>query len=136
MKWPLIKWIVAALLLLAAPAHAVDPREMLPNPALEKRARALSAELRCVVCQNQSIDESDAELAKDLRVLIRDRILAGDTDQEVLEYITARYGEFVLLRPPVTGATAVLWIGPILFAGLGAVGIVLYNRRRRTDVAS
>jgi len=133
MKRPQIKTIVAALLLLAAPAHAVDPREMLPNPALEKRARALSAELRCVVCQNQSIDDSDAALAKDLRVLIRSRITAGDTDQEVLDYVTSRYGDFVLLRPPVTGATAVLWIGPILFALLGALGIVLYYRRRRTD---
>ena len=131
-----MKWLIAALMLIALPAHAVDPREMLPNPALEKRARALSAELRCVVCQNQSIDESDAELAKDLRVLIRNRIASGDSDQEVLDYVTARYGEFVLLRPPVTGATAVLWIGPVLFALFGALGIVLYYRRRRTDVAS
>lgn len=132
-----MKWIFAALvLLIAVPAHAVDPREMLPDPVLEKRARALSAELRCVVCQNQSIDDSEADLAKDLRLLIRSRLTAGDTDQEVLDYVTARYGDFVLLRPPVTGATAVLWIGPILFAVLGAVGIVLYYRRRRTDAST
>jgi cytochrome c-type biogenesis protein CcmH len=128
--------VALALLLIAAPAHAVDPREVLPDTTLEKRARALSAELRCVVCQNQSIDESDAELAKDLRVLIRSRIAAGDTDQEVLDYVTARYGDFVLLRPPVTGATAVLWLGPILFAVLGALGIVLFYRRRRADAPS
>ena len=122
------------VLLIAAPlqnAHAVDPREKLTNPALETRARALSAELRCLVCQNQSIDDSDADLAKDLRVLIRQRIVAGESDQEVLDFVVARYGDFVLLRPPFNGATIVLWLGPILFALAGLAGIVLYYRRRR-----
>ena len=127
--------LIAVLLLLfaALPAHAVDPREVLADRTLETRARAISAELRCVVCQNQSIDDSDADLAKDLRVLIRARIVAGDSDQEVIDYVTERYGQFVLLRPPVTGATLVLWLGPILFAVLGALGIALYYRRRRMD---
>ena len=115
----------------AMPAGAVDPREVLPDSGLEARARAISAELRCVVCQNQSIDESEADLARDLRILIRDRIVSGDSDQEVLEYVVARYGDFVLLRPPFKGATLVLWMGPILFAGLGLAGIALYYRRRR-----
>ena len=88
-------------------------------------------ELRSVVCQTQSIDESEADLARDLRILIRDRIVSGDSDQEVLEYVVARYGDFVLLRPPFKGATLVLWMGPILFAGLGLAGIALYYRRRR-----
>jgi len=131
-----MRWIMLALMLIATPAHAVDPREMLPDPVLEKRARALSAELRCLVCQNQSIDDSDAELAKDLRLLIRSRLTAGDTDQEVIDYVTARYGDFVLLRPPVTGATAVLWVGPVLFAMFGALGIVLYYRRRHPGTST
>jgi cytochrome c-type biogenesis protein CcmH len=128
--------LILIVLLLAAPAYAVDPREMLTDPTQEKRARALSAELRCVVCQNQSIDDSDADLAKDLRTLIRARIATGDSDQEVIEYVTARYGDFVLLKPPVKGATLVLWLGPILFAAFGAAGIVLYYRRRRTESPS
>lgn len=131
-----MRWIMLALMLIATPAQAVDPREMLPDPVLEKRARALSAELRCLVCQNQSIDDSDAELAKDLRLLIRSRLTAGDTDQEVIDYVTARYGDFVLLRPPVTGATAVLWVGPVLFAMFGALGIVLYYRRRHPGTST
>lgn len=125
--------LAVLMLLAAAPALAVDPREMLSDPKLETRARAISAELRCVVCQNQSIDDSDADLAKDLRVLIRDRIVAGDSDQEVIDYVTQRYGTFVLLRPPVTGATLVLWLGPIAFALGGIAGIVLYYRRRRAE---
>jgi len=127
---------VAALALLAAiassPAGAVDPREVLSNPAQETRARAISSELRCVVCQNQSIDESDADLARDLRILIRDRIAAGDSDQDVIDYVVGRYGEFVLLRPPFKGATVVLWLGPLLFAGLGLLGIALYYRRQKS----
>ena len=88
-------------LLLAAPALAVEPSEMLDDPVLEQRARALSAEIRCVVCQNESIDSSNAEIAHELRVLVRERLVAGDSDQEVLDYLVARYGDFVLLRPPV-----------------------------------
>jgi cytochrome c-type biogenesis protein CcmH len=126
--------ITLALLLAAnAPmekAWAVDPREKLADSALEARARAISAELRCVVCQNQSIDESDADLAKDLRTIIRQRIVAGDTDQDVIDFVVARYGEFVLLRPPFKGATVILWLGPLIFAFCGLAGIVMYYRRR------
>lgn len=134
-----MKQILAVAVLICAitlPAFAVDPRERLPDTKLETRARALSAELRCVVCQNQSIDESDADLARDLRQVIRVRIAVGDSDQEVLDYVVARYGEFVLLRPPFKGATVVLWLGPILFVLAGLVGIVLYYRRRPQDERS
>ncbi len=134
-----MKQLLALVLLISAlthPAFAVDPRERLPDTNLETRARALSAELRCVVCQNQSIDESDADLAKDLRQVIRARIVVGDSDQEVLDFVVARYGEFVLLRPPFKGATVILWLGPILFALAGLGGIVLYYRRRPEDEQS
>jgi cytochrome c-type biogenesis protein CcmH len=120
---------VLALILFAGAANAVDPRERLADAALETRARAISAELRCVVCQNQSIDDSDAELAKDLRNVIRARIVAGDSDQEAIDFVVARYGEFVLLRPPFKGATIILWLGPLLFALFGLIGIVLYYKR-------
>ena len=115
--------LIAAILVLvpAPPAHAVEPGEMLKDPALEARARALSQELRCVVCQNQSIDDSNAPLAHDLRVLVRERLTAGDSDTQVLGYITARYGEFVLLRPRLKPETLVLWLTPLLLiAGAGA----------------
>lgn len=129
--------VILAMLLIvaAASASAVDPRERLSDPALETRARAISAELRCVVCQNQSIDESDADLARDLRVIIRNRLASGDSDQEVIEFVVARYGDFVLLRPPFKGATVILWLGPILFAFAGLAGIIAYYRRRRNDDA-
>jgi len=118
------------LILLATAAYAVDPRERLTDPTLEVRARAISAELRCVVCQNQSIDESDADLAKDLRNVIRARIVAGDSDQDAIDFVVARYGEFVLLRPPFKGATVILWLGPLIFAAFGLFGIIMYYRRR------
>ncbi len=127
-----MRLILALLLaLVSTSALAVDPREMLADPVQETRARSISKELRCLVCQNESIDESDADLAKDLRLLIRRRIVAGDSDQEVLDYVVQRYGDFVLLRPPFKGATAVLWLGPVIFAAAGLIGIVLYYRRRR-----
>ena len=113
------------------PAHAVNPREMLGNDLLEKRARHISKDIRCVVCQNQSIDDSDAPLASDLRVLIRKRLVEGDTDQEVISYLVSRYGDFVLLTPPVKGATLFLWFGPVVFALLGILGLVLYFRRQK-----
>lgn len=94
--------------------HAVQPDEVLKDPQLESRARALSAGLRCLVCQNQSIDDSDAPLAKDLRVLVRERLLAGDSDEAVRDYVVARYGAFVLLKPPVNSHTLFLWLGPLL----------------------
>ena len=119
---------------LAGPAaHAVEPAERLADPALEARARALSQELRCLVCQNQSIDESNADLAHDLRVIVRRRLLAGDTDQQVLDYIVARYGVFPLLDPPFAPATYLLWLTPpVLVLGAGAF-LALRARRRRPD---
>ena len=99
-------------LAVAAPARAVQPDEMLRDPALEARARNLSRELRCMVCQNQSIDDSDAPLARDLRILVRDRLKAGDDDKHVLDFLTARYGDFVLLKPRVSWRTAALWGTP------------------------
>jgi cytochrome c-type biogenesis protein CcmH len=113
---------------LALPALAVEPGERLADPAQEARARALSAELRCLVCQNQSIDDSNAPLAKDLRVLVREQIKAGRSDGEVMSYIVGRYGDFVLLRPRVTWSTALLWLTPLLI--LGTVGFLLMQRRR------
>jgi cytochrome c-type biogenesis protein CcmH len=114
-------------------AHAVEPAERLTDPALEARARALSQELRCLVCQNQSIDESNADLAHDLRVLLRQRLVAGDTDQQVLDYIVARYGVFVLLDPPFAPATYLLWLTPpALVLGAG-IFLAVRARRRRPD---
>ncbi len=125
-----------AVLMLAAPVGAVDPQEVLTDPLLEKRARSISLGLRCVVCQNQSIDDSDAQLARDLRLLVRDRLTEGDSDQEVVDYIVSRYGDFVLLRPPVKGVTYALWFGPILIALLGLLGLILYFRRQKAAIAA
>jgi cytochrome c-type biogenesis protein CcmH len=131
---PTVFWLfVTGIILLAAPAHAVRPDEMLADPALEARARDIGQELRCLVCRNQSIDDSDADLAHDLRVLVRERIEAGDTNQQVIAYIRSRYGDFVLLRPPFEAGTVLLWIGPALILLLGAVGIARYYRARGRD---
>lgn len=114
---------------------AVLPDEVLDDPALEARAREISAELRCVVCQNQSIDDSNAEIARDLRLLVRERLVAGDTDKQVVAYIVARYGDFVLLRPPWQPNTYVLWLGPPIMAIVIATLAILFLRsyqRRRT----
>ena len=119
------------LLALGAPAYAVEPGEELANPALEARARAIGDELRCLVCQNETIEESPASLAHDLRVLVRQRVLAGDTDQQVIHYIVARYGQFVLMKPPVEPATYALWFGPAAVLALAGLGSALYLRRRR-----
>jgi cytochrome c-type biogenesis protein CcmH len=123
-----------ALLLLLAPmpaAWAVQPDEILSDRVLEARARELSRELRCMVCQNQSIDDSDAPLARDLRILVRERLQAGDNDRQVLDFLVARYGEFVLLKPRFSWHTALLWLAPIfiLLAGLVAIGSALRRRR-------
>lgn len=121
-----------ATTLLVAPAAAVQPDERLADPALETRARALSAELRCLVCQNQSIDDSNAQLAKDLRVIVRERLVAGDTDAEVLDFLEARYGEFVLLKPRFEAHTLVLWLaGPVLLVVGAAIAWLSYRRRAR-----
>lgn len=118
-----------------APVHAVQPDEVLDDPALEQRARAISAGLRCLVCQNESIDESHASLARDLRLLVRERLVAGDTDSEVLDFVVERYGEFVLLKPTTGGLNWLLWAsGPLLFAFALLMGL-LYLRNRSTAVA-
>jgi cytochrome c-type biogenesis protein CcmH len=111
---------------------AVQPEEMLKDPKLEARARELSRELRCMVCQNQSIDESEAPLARDLRLLVRERLTKGDTDQQVLDFLVVRYGEFVLLKPPLESRTIILWALPLLALLAGAVGLFFAVRRRRT----
>jgi cytochrome c-type biogenesis protein CcmH len=122
--------LALVIALLAGPAHAVLPQEQLADPKLEARARHIGAELRCLVCQNQSIDDSDAELAGDLRVILRERLRAGDTDQQVIDYIVARYGSYVLLKPPLDSQTMLLWLGPVLALSAGGVGVALYLRRR------
>ena len=129
--------VLAAALILAftTPALAVHPDEVLKDPALEHRARDISAGLRCLVCQNQSIDDSDAPLAKDLRVLVRERLRAGESDQQVREFIVRRYGEFVLLKPTFGPHTALLWLGPALVLLLGTTGLALALRRRRAGSA-
>ncbi|NKX46072.1 cytochrome c-type biogenesis protein [Roseicyclus persicicus] len=121
---------VAAMLALAVPAGAVQPDEVLPDPALEERARDISAGLRCLVCRNESIDESNAQLARDLRLLVRERLVAGDTDAEVVEFVVDRYGEYVLLRPTMTGSNIALWLAPAVLMVLGAGLSLVYIRRR------
>lgn len=121
---------------LAGPAAAVLPDEILDDPALEARARELSLELRCLVCQNQSIDDSNAELARDLRILVRERLVAGDTDAEAMEHIRARYGDFVLLKPPVQSSTYLLWYGPIGILLAGGVVVLVTQRRRKAALGA
>lgn len=134
-----MKRILAALVMLLAllapmGAGAVQPDEVLGDPVLEQRARSISANLRCLVCQNQSIDDSDAELARDLRVLVRERLVAGDTDTEVYDFVVARYGEFVLLSPVFAGHTVILWVAtPILLTG-GLIALIIWAVRRRKPV--
>jgi cytochrome c-type biogenesis protein CcmH len=124
--------LLIVLVLGAGPALGVlSPDDMLDDPALEARARALSVQLRCLVCQNQSIDDSDATLARDLRLLVRERLVAGDSDSQVLDFLVARYGEFVLMRPVLAPHTVLLWASPLLLLGLGALGLVVWFVRRR-----
>ncbi len=127
MRWVFITAI--AMSLFAPAARAVMPGEVLPDAALEARARNLSAELRCLVCQNQSIDDSAAPLARDLRMLVRERLVLGDTDEQVLSYLVARYGNYVLLKPPLQSDTLVLWIGPGLILALAGAVFAAYVRR-------
>ena len=124
---------IAALLValfVALPVAAVQPDEILPDAALEERARDISAGLRCIVCRNESIDESNAELARDLRLLVRERLVAGDTDEEVVSYVVDRYGEFVLLRPPMSGSTIALWLAAPVLLLFGLALSIVYVRRR------
>ena len=122
--------VVFALTPMAGPL-AVEPEEILSDPALEARARALSKNIRCLVCQNQSIDDSNASLARDLRVIVRERLVAGESDEAILDYLVSRYGEFVLLKPRVTTATYALWYGPWVILAFGALGAALFLSRRR-----
>lgn len=124
--------LLAALFILVVPltAFAVNPDEVLADPALEVRARAISAELRCMVCQNQSIDDSNAELAKDLRLLVRERLTDGDTDEQVMNYIVSRYGEFVLLKPRFETKTILLWGAPLLLVVAGGLSLIVFARKR------
>src|SRR5215213_3134427 len=122
--------------LITGPAHAVRPDEMLADPKLEARARDVGRELRCLVCRNQSIDDSDADLAHDLRMLVRERLQAGETNAQVVAYIRSRYGDFVLLRPPLALGTVLLWVGPALILLLGAFGVMRFYRSRVPDGGS
>jgi cytochrome c-type biogenesis protein CcmH len=130
-------FLAMMLLAVASGVGAVNPSEVLNDPALETRAREISKHLRCLVCQNQSIDDSDAELARDLRVLVRERLRAGDTDDQVIGYVVSRYGDFVLLKPPFKASTYVLWIGPGVVFLAGVMALILFFRRRaRTGAPS
>lgn len=137
-RWRVCLVLLTFLSVLMAPrvVFAVEPGELLKDPALEGRARALSKELRCMVCQNQSIDDSEAPLAHDLRVLVRERLQAGDSDTQVVDFLVARYGEFVLLNPRLSRHTAVLWGLPPAVLLLGMLAIVIVVRRRRTTPAA
>lgn len=130
MRRTLLAFLVIVALCIATPALAVQPDEVLPDPALETRARAISAGLRCLVCQNQSIDDSDAPLARDLRILVRDRLKAGDSDEQIIDFVVARYGEFVLLKPRFEPHTLLLWLATPA-VGLAAIAMVILAARRR-----
>lgn len=121
---------VALMLLAAAPALAADPSEMLKDPVLEKKAEDLGKELRCLVCQNESIEDSNADLARDLRIIVRERIAKGESPDQVKQYVVDRYGDYVLLKPPFKGSTLVLWLGPFVLLVLGAAAAFAVFRRR------
>ena len=124
--------LLLSLMLLATPAFAVQPDEILSDPALEERARDLSKGLRCLVCRNESIDESNASLARDLRILLRERLVAGDSDEEAVQFIVDRYGEYVLLNPPASGSTWLLWgAGPLMLLLAGGVGFAYLRGRSK-----
>jgi len=129
-----MKRLVLILMLLASPVLAVQPDEVLDDPALEQRARDLSTGLRCLVCRNESIDESNDELARDLRILLRERLVAGDTDEEAVAFIVDRYGEYVLLKPTVTGSNLMLWLaGPIMLLIAAAMGWNFLRKREQVQ---
>jgi len=128
--------ILCVFLLPVGGAIAVQPNEVLKDPELEARARNLSKDIRCLVCQNQSIDDSNAGLARDLRVLVRERLSEGDSDEQILDFLVKRYGDFVLLKPPVKASTYALWYGPIVIFVLGVIGLVVFMRGRRPTAAT
>jgi len=125
--------ILAICLAAGSVVMAVEPGEILADAKLEARARAISADLRCLVCQNQSIDDSDADLARDLRLVVRERLTKGDTDAQIFEFVAARYGDFVLLNPPFNARTILLWGGPAGVFIIGLISVIIYFRRRGTD---
>lgn len=125
--------LILLLFCLNAPAFAADPAEMLADPTLEHRAQVLGRDLRCLVCQNESIEDSNADLARDLRVVVRERIQQGDSDEQVMTFVVDRYGDYVLLRPPFKTTTLVLWLGPLGLFLLGILLVVIFYRRRRQD---
>ncbi|MDH7800279.1 MULTISPECIES: cytochrome c-type biogenesis protein CcmH [unclassified Rhizobium] len=122
--------LLLTLIFAASPSFAFNPDEVLKDPVLEQRARNLTSQLRCMVCQNQSIDDSNAALARDLRVLVRDRLVEGDSDQAVIDYVVSRYGEFVLLKPRLSLRTALLWGAPIVLTLAGIFAVLVFSRRR------
>ncbi len=127
--------LLLILCLIAAPVFAVQPDEVLSDPVLEERARALSDDLRCLVCRNENIDESNADLARDLRILVRERLVAGDSDEQVMDFVVNRYGEYVLLRPTMTGSNMILWVsGPIMLLFALIIAFV-YLRGRQTETS-
>ena len=128
--------VFCVFLLPVGGAIAVQPNEVLKDPELEARARNLSKDIRCLVCQNQSIDDSNADLARDLRVLVRERLTEGDSDEQILDFLVKRYGDFVLLKPPVKASTYALWYGPIVIFVLGVIGLVFFMRGRRPTAAT
>ena len=130
-----MKAFILLMALLATPTLAVEPSEMLADPAKEARARALSKGLRCLVCRNQSIDDSNSGLARDLRVLLRERLAAGDTDAEAVQHLVNRFGDYVLLKPPLKGSTYLLWFGPLLLIFLGSGGYFLWWRKQPKTTA-
>jgi cytochrome c-type biogenesis protein CcmH len=133
----MIRALALAAALLAGPAFAVQPDEILDDPVLEERARSLSGGLRCLVCRNESIDESNADLARDMRILLRERLVAGDTDEEAVRFLVDRFGEYVLLRPTATGSNLLLWIaGPAMFLGGAAIAGVYLRRRAAAQPVS
>lgn len=126
------KLFLILMLTLSLPAFAVEPNEMLSDPALEARARLISKDLRCLVCQGEAIDDSNADLAKDLRLLVRERIKAGDTDEQVKSFLRNRYGDFILLNPPVEGKTLLLWLTPLMILGAGLATAAVFIRKRQS----
>ena len=129
-----MKTVIFLLFFLVTPALAIQPDEILEDKVLEERARAISKELRCLVCQNQSIDDSDAPLAKDLRVLVRERLQAGESDEKVIEFVADRYGDVVLLRPPVKASTLTLWISPIVILIVGVIFLLMRFRKQEKNM--
>ena len=136
MRALLLAFAFALAAIVAAPAGAVEPDEMLDDPALEARARALSQEIRCLVCQNEAIDSSNADLARDLRILIRERMVAGDSDDQVKAFLVARFGDYVLFDPPMKLTTYALWFGPVLILLLGGFGVFLFFSGARRATAA